>query len=110
MTALAVYCVADHALMGCPQAPEPVHFTAQQAKILGLLIQRMGRVVRKETLFCELYSGANDEPDYGIGVIRIQIMRLRRKLKTAGAPIEITCIWGVGYRATGYIEIDWTGL
>jgi DNA-binding response OmpR family regulator len=66
----------------------------RELDLLQLLIERCGRVVRREFLESELF-GFNE--DYSSNALETQVSRLRRRLADLDAGIEIRSVRGVGY-------------
>jgi DNA-binding response OmpR family regulator len=66
----------------------------REALILEALVQRTGRVVTRDVLIEAVY-GFDDLIESN--TLEAQISRLRRKLKDAGAGVEITSLRGIGY-------------
>ncbi|KRE17276.1 two-component system response regulator [Bosea sp. Root483D1] len=66
----------------------------REALILEALVQRVGRVVTRDVLIEAVY-GFDDQIESN--TLEAQISRLRRKLKEAGARVEITSLRGIGY-------------
>ena len=62
--------------------------------ILEALVQRTGRVVTRDVLIEAVY-GFDDLIESN--TLEAQISRLRRKLRDAGADVEITSLRGIGY-------------
>lgn len=88
--------------------PDTIRFTPQEAAIFGALLKRLNRVVQKDFLRGEMYPHEQDEPDDAERNLRVQVSKIRHKID--GVPITIKNVWGTGYIASGYVEINWDGL
>ncbi|MBN9442452.1 MAG: response regulator transcription factor [Bosea sp.] len=73
---------------------EPLELRRREALILEALVQRAGRVVTRDVLIEAVY-GFDDLIESN--TLEAQISRLRRKLRDAGARVEITSLRGIGY-------------
>ena len=73
---------------------EPLELRRREALILEALVQRAGRVVTRDGLIVAVY-GFDDLIESN--TLEAQISRLRRKLRDAGARVEITSLRGIGY-------------
>jgi len=73
---------------------EPLGLRRREALILEALVQRVGRVVTRDVLIEAVY-GFDDLIESN--TLEAQISRLRRKLRDAGAQVEITSLRGIGY-------------
>lgn len=73
---------------------EMLDLRRREALILEALVQRVGRVVTRDVLIEAVY-GFDDLIESN--TLEAQISRLRRKLKEAGALVEITSLRGIGY-------------
>lgn len=67
--------------------------------ILHYLVNRAGRLIEKQTLAEAVWGDNIDQAD-NFDFIYAQIKNLRKKLKSAGADIEIKTIYGFGYKLT----------
>lgn len=65
--------------------------------ILLYLVNRAGRLIEKQTLAEAVWGDSIDQAD-NFDFIYAQIKNLRKKLKTAGAGIEIKTVYGFGYK------------
>ncbi len=72
---------------------EEVALTATEFRLLTVLVERRGRVQRRNCLLRDVW-GYNDDVDSR--TVDTHVRRLRRKLKSAGEQIET--VVGVGYR------------
>lgn len=74
-------------------------FTPTEARILALITQRPGRVVKKSALVEGIYfdhlDGGPDSASKGIGV---HIFRIRKKLSDLGLPMKLETVHLAGYR------------
>uniref|UniRef100_UPI0018EAE829 winged helix-turn-helix domain-containing protein n=1 Tax=Bosea sp. ASV33 TaxID=2795106 RepID=UPI0018EAE829 len=73
---------------------EALDLRRREALILEALVQRTGRVVTRDVLIEAVY-GFDDLIESN--TLEAQISRLRRKLRDAGADVEITSLRGIGY-------------
>ncbi len=73
---------------------EMLDLRRRETLILEALVQRVGRVVTRDVLIEAVY-GFDDLIESN--TLEAQISRLRRKLKEAGAAVEITSLRGIGY-------------
>lgn len=69
----------------------------KEYEILHYLINRANRLIEKQTLAEGVWGDDIDQAD-NFDFIYAQIKNLRKKLKTAGADIEIKTIYGFGYK------------
>lgn len=76
---------------------ETLNFTKKEFAILTHLISNQKRVVTKTALSEYIWGDYIDEAD-SFGFLFSQMKNLKRKLKEAGAQVEITNIYGVGYQ------------
>jgi two-component system, OmpR family, response regulator QseB len=73
----------------------PIGLTRREAALLEELLRIPGRVIAKDALEERLYS----LDDAGsMNALEAAVSRLRRKLLTAGAGLQIETKWGIGYR------------
>lgn len=77
----------------CTVAGAPVELTAQEFRLLSLLVANQGRVFSKSTLESRLYR----EELPSSNMIEVLVSKLRRKLADAGAVDLIQTIRGLGY-------------
>ncbi|WP_306222378.1 response regulator transcription factor [Bosea beijingensis] len=73
---------------------EMLDLRRREGLILEALVQRTGRVVTRDVLIEAVY-GFDDLIESN--TLEAQISRLRRKLRDAGADVEITSLRGIGY-------------
>jgi len=73
---------------------EPLELRRREALILEALVQRAGRVVTRDVLIEAVYCF---DDLIESNTLEAQISRLRRKLRDAGARVEITSLRGIGY-------------
>jgi two-component system cell cycle response regulator CtrA len=71
-----------------------LHLTGKEYQLMELMALRKGSTVSKDSFLNHLYGGM-DEPEGKI--VDVFICKLRKKLKEAGAPDPIQCVWGRGY-------------
>jgi DNA-binding response OmpR family regulator len=76
---------------------EPLNFTKKEFAILTHLISNQKRVVTKTALSEYIWGDYVDEAN-SFDYLFSQIKNLKRKLKVAGALVEIKNIYGVGYQ------------
>ena len=72
----------------------PLVLPRRELALLAVLIQRAGRVVQRTHLESEVY-GLDDEVSGN--ALETQVSRLRRRLETTDAGVELRAIRGVGY-------------
>lgn len=77
----------------CLVAGKPLDLSAQEFRLLSLLMSNQGRVFSKSTIESRLYP--NDVPDSNI--VEVLVSRVRSKLAKAGATGLIQTIRGLGY-------------
>ncbi len=71
-----------------------LNLTGSEFAVLQILYDRIGRVVRKESIMDQVYGlGADEEPD--IKIVDVFVCKIRPKLKPLG--IQIKTHWGVGF-------------
>lgn len=74
-------------------------FTPTEARILALITQRPGRIVKKSALVDGVYfdhrDGGPDTASKGIGV---HIFRIRKRLSDLGLPMKLETVHLAGYR------------
>jgi DNA-binding response OmpR family regulator len=73
--------------------------TRQQTTILATVTAAQGRTVPRDTVIGALYPDPDKEPEDAGGVLRVQIHRLRKKLRGSG--VEIRTVHGRGLVALG---------
>lgn len=73
----------------------PVHLTRTEFAILKNLLQNPAQVISKSTLLDKI---SLDSPDCMESSLKVHISNLRRKLKEAGAKVDIEAVWGIGFR------------
>ena len=74
-------------------APLILGLTAQEARVLGVLMKR--DVATKEAVMAGLYSHRADDT-VEIKIVDVFICKIRKKLQPFDIPIET--VWGQGYR------------
>lgn len=73
---------------------QPVHLSPRQYRLLAFLVEHAGKLLTRETILREVWSGTSD-----VQYLRIYIRSLRRKLEPAPErPKYIVTEIGVGYR------------
>lgn len=76
---------------------EPLELSRKEYDILHYFINRPNRMVNKNTLAESVWGDYIDQAD-NFDFIYAQIKNLRKKLKEAGATLEIKSIYGFGYK------------
>lgn len=74
-----------------------VEFLRKEYDILAYFMTRPNRLVAKETLAEAIWGDAIDLAD-NFDFVYAQMKNVRKKLKTAGATIEIKTVYGFGYK------------
>ena len=72
----------------------PVSLPRRELALLEVLVRRAGRVVLREHLDAEIYGL---DADVSASAIETQVSRLRRRLQSANAGVDLRTIRGVGY-------------
>lgn len=75
-------------------ADKPVALTRREIALIEILLRRPGKVVSRAAIEDGLY-GFNDE--VGSNALEVLVSRLRKKLISVGADIELHTVRGVGY-------------
>jgi DNA-binding response OmpR family regulator len=73
--------------------------TPQQRTIYMVVTTPIGRTVPRDDILAALYPDPDKEPEDAGGVLRVQIHRLRKKLRGSG--VEIRTVHGRGLVALG---------
>ena len=68
--------------------------SSQEATLLEILMRRAGKVVPKKYIEDQLFGMT---PEVGANAVEVSVHRLRRRLETISAQVEIHTIRGVGY-------------
>jgi len=76
---------------------QPIELNRKEYDILLYFMNRPGRLVNKNTLAESVWGDHIDQVD-NFDFIYAQIKNLRKKLKEAGATIEIKAVYGFGYK------------
>lgn len=76
---------------------KPVELNRKEYDILLYLVNRKGRLIEKQTLAEAVWGDSIDQAD-NFDFIYAQMKNLRKRLKAAGAGIEIKTIYGFGYK------------
>ena len=76
---------------------EPLELSRKEYDILHYFINRPNRMVNKNTLAESVWGDYIDQAD-NFDFIYAQIKNLRKKLKEAGAALEIKSVYGFGYK------------
>ena len=87
----------DQYIVGIDNLESPLSLTKKEYAILTHLINNHKRVITKVSLAEYIWGDYVDEVQ-SFDFLFSQIRNLRRKLKEAGANVEITNIYGVGYQ------------
>ena len=74
-----------------------IELNRKEYDILLYLVNRKGRLIEKETMAEAVWGDSIDQAD-NFDFIYAQMKNLRKKLKGAGAGIEIKTIYGFGYK------------
>lgn len=78
---------------------QQARLTGCQRVIMGLLLDKAGHVVTRETMENEFNRGRADPPQPK--TIDVHIHRLRRKLKQIGSSLVIETVWDEGWIIQG---------
>ena len=73
-----------------------MNLTHQQPLILSTLTSSVGNLVPHNTIIARLYPNPDNEPEDAAGVLRVQLCRLREKLRAQGSPLGIGTVHGRG--------------
>jgi DNA-binding response OmpR family regulator len=84
-------------------AGEPVVATTREVDLLECLLRRAGHVVAKPALEGALYSM---DADVTPNALEACVSRLRKRLATAGADVQIRTVHGVGYALFAPLTAD----
>ncbi|MBR1656346.1 MAG: response regulator transcription factor [Prevotella sp.] len=76
---------------------QAIELGRKEYDILMFLINRQGRLVEKQTLAEAVWGGFIDQAD-NFDFIYAQMKNLRKRLKEAGAQVEIKTVYGFGYK------------
>ncbi|AGA77665.1 response regulator transcription factor [Echinicola vietnamensis] len=90
----------DQYLVGVDDLENLISFTKKEYAILTHLINNHKRVISKVSLAEYIWGDYVDEAQ-SFNFLFSQIRNLKRKLKEAGAQVEINNIYGVGYQIKG---------
>lgn len=75
----------------------PLELNRKEYDILRYLVDRMNRLIEKQTLAEAVWGDAIDQSD-NFDFIYAQMKNLRRKLREKNASIEIKTVYGFGYK------------
>lgn len=78
-----------------------LELTARESAVLELLLRRAGRIVSKKQIFESIYSWDHDA---NLSMVEVFISRLRRKLASMNARVEIRVFRGLGYRLEEHLS------
>lgn len=78
---------------------KPVELSRKEYDILLYLLNRCDRLINKSSMAEAIWGDYIDQAD-NFDFIYAQIKNLRKKLKEAGAIVEIKSVYGVGYKMT----------
>ena len=87
----------DQHLIGVNNLDSPISFTKKEFALLSYLINNHKRVLSKVSLAEYIWGDYVDEAQ-SFDFLFSQIRNLKRKLKEAGAEVEINNIYGIGYQ------------
>ncbi len=87
----------DNATFEVEVAGRRVEMNRKEYDILAYFMARVGRLVAKQTLAEGVWGDYIDMAD-NYDFVYAQMKNLRKKLKAAGADIEIQTVYGVGYK------------
>ncbi len=87
----------DSATFEVEVAGHKVEMNRKEYDILAYFMARVGRLVPKQTLAEGVWGDYIDMVD-SYDFIYAQMKNLRKKLKTAGADIEVQTVYGIGYK------------
>lgn len=87
----------DQYLIRVNNLDNPISFTKKEFALLSYLINNHKRVISKVSLAEYLWGDYVDEAQ-SFDFLFSQIKNLKRKLKEAGAEVEINNIYGIGYQ------------
>ncbi len=76
---------------------QAIELGRKEYDILMFLINRQGRLVEKQTLAEAVWGDFIDQAD-NFDFIYAQMKNLRKRLKEAGAQVEIKTVYGFGYK------------
>lgn len=76
---------------------QPLDLNRKEYDILRYLVDRMNRLIEKQTLAEAVWGDAIDQSD-NFDFIYAQMKNLRRKLRERNASIEIKTVYGFGYK------------
>ncbi len=76
---------------------KPIDLNRKEYDILLYLVNRKGRLIEKQTMAEAVWGDNIDQAD-NFDFIYAQMKNLRKRLKTAGAGIEIKTVYGFGYK------------
>jgi DNA-binding response OmpR family regulator len=77
----------------------PVELNRKEYDILNYFAGRPGRLVDKESLAESVWGDNIDQVD-SFDFIYAQVKNLRKKMREAGATVEIKAVYGLGYKLT----------
>lgn len=84
----------DHSARQATIAGRPIVLSARELQMLEVLVRRPGYVVQRHVLESQLY-GLSDP--IGSNALDVAVFRLRKRLESHGATIEIHTVRGVGF-------------
>lgn len=76
---------------------KPLELSRKEYDIMLYLVNRQGRLIEKQTLAEAVWGDDIDQAD-NFDFIYAQMKNLRKRLKAAGAGIEIKTVYGFGYK------------
>jgi two-component system cell cycle response regulator CtrA len=86
--------VLDQGNMNVTVDGRPVPLTSRETQLLELFMLRRNRIISKDQVMHCLYSDG-DYPE--LRIVDVYVCKIRRKLRSAGAPKVIRTVWGCGY-------------
>lgn len=87
----------DPVSFGVTIADVPVELNRKEYDILHYFASRLGRLVDKEALAEGVWGDGIDQAD-NFDFIYAQVKNLRKKMREAGATVEIKAVYGLGYK------------
>lgn len=85
--------IADRDRMEVRYRDRVAYLTGHEFEMFQILLDRVGRVISKESFLTLIYQLDDDEPD--MKIIDVFICKMRKKLKGMG--FEVRTWWGRGY-------------
>ncbi len=79
----------------------PVSFSPREVHLLELLLRRSGRVVPKQEIEAKLYG---NEEEIASNSVEVLVHRLRKRLSSLAAQVNVVTLRGIGYVLTDQAE------